>query len=586
MVTLWLGLSLGMLCGAAVCGAQDTPSKASPPGDTPCWSDISADVGLEFQHRHFGHGEKYMPENMGAGAALFDADGDGRLDVYFVQGAPWPSASSPGEGAPRQATVTNQLFLQQADGRFVDVTAASGAADTGYGMGVAVGDVDGDSDLDVYVTNFGSDALYRNRGDGVFEDVTAAAGLGLGGWSAGAAFLDLEGDGDLDLFVSRYLDYDPAASKWCGNARRKIRSYCHPDIYSGASDRLYRNRGDGTFEDISATAGLRPAAKAKGLGVLTYDLDGDGYQDVYVANDSTMNFFYRGQGRGRFQEDALLHGLGFNGSGAAEASMGIAYGDLDGDGDGELYLTHLDQESNTLYRGGGGTFEDATRKAGLERPSMPWVGFGTAMLDVDHDGDLDLMVANGHIIDNIALFDGSRSHRQPLQLMLNDGRGRFRDASSRLGSRQPLVGRGLATGDVDGDGDLDVLVTQNGDRALLLRNDCAPPSSALKLRLRGAKNTGAVGARVELRRGELRRVRHVTGGGSYLSHSAAEVHFGVGLDHDIPWEVIVRWPNGKTQTHRDLRAGATYVVTEGSPTAEPLPFGDPTAGSAHVSTPR
>ena len=568
-----------------------TTLQAAEPGNAtkrqaPCWTEVSAELGIDFRHDFFGRGDKQMPENMGAGVALFDANGDGRLDMYFLQGAyllqgaPLPP-SQPPSVATTHSTTGHRLYLQGPDGHFTDGTAASGLGDTGYGMGVAVGDVDGDGDDDLYLTHFGPDVLYRNRGDGTFEDVTGAAGLGLGGWSTGAAFLDLEGDGDLDLFVSRYLTYDPDDAKWCGNARRQLRSYCHPDVYEGAADALYRNRGDGTFEDISQRAGLRPAAEAKGLGVLTYDFDGDGHQDIYVANDSTMNFYYRGDGRGGLREEALISGLGFNASGAAEASMGLAFGDLDGDGNGEIFVTHLDQETNTLYRPKGGFFEDQTARAGLDRPSLPWVGFGTVMLDVEHDGDLDLFVANGHIIDNIALFDSSRSHRQPAQLFLNDGKGRFVDGSHHLGLDGPLVARGVATGDLDDDGDLDLVVTQNGDRPLVLRNGCAPAHTSLRVspRARGG-NSQALGARLQLHRGERRLVRLISGGGSYLSSSAAGAHFGLGgASSDEPWQLTVRWQDGEVSTYGSLLPGAVYGVVQGQASMTRRPFGSSEAQS-------
>ncbi len=595
-------LAWGVLC--QLVGSFATAALAAPPPAEPaepvCWRDQAVDLGIDFHHNFFPRGDKQMPENMGAGVALLDANGDGRLDIYLVQGAPLP-VLAPASG-PETASQSgsrrseNRLYLQGDDGHFRDATAASGLGHPGYGMGVTVGDVDGDGERDLYLTNFGPDVLYRNRGDGTFEEVTGKSGLGLDGWSTGAAFLDLEGDGDLDLFVSRYLTYDPAKSKWCGNGRRQLRSYCHPDVYPGAADVLYRNRGDGTFEDISRAAGLRPAAEAKGLGVLTYDFDADGHQDIYVANDSTMNYFYRGDGRGGLREEALISGLGFNAGGAAEASMGLAFGDLDGDGRGEILVTHLDQETNTLYRPLGGLFEDQTRRAGLDRASLPWVGFGTVMLDVEHDGDLDIFVANGHIIDNIALFDSSRSHRQPAQLFLNDGRGRFVDASPRLGLQQrPLVGRGVASGDLDNDGDLDLVVTQNGDRVLVLHNACSAADTSLAVLLRGrgsaagagGNNTEALGARLELRHGDQRRVRHLSGGGSYLSSSAPALFFGLG---EAPvantWDLTVTWPNGATSHHEALSPGATYVVTEGRDRVQRRPFGSTGQSLPEPSTSR
>jgi len=523
--------------------------------EEPRFEEAAGDLGVDFVHRHFGTGEKYMPENMGSGVAVFDADGDGRLDLYFVEGAPL-------RGAEPDEAATNRLFHQQPDGKFEDVTERSGAGDRGYGMGASFGDVDGDGDLDLYVTNFGANKLYENRGDGTFEDVTDRAGVGHEAWSVGAGFFDAEGDGDLDLFVVGYVDFAYDNHKFCGNAKLKIRAYCHPDVYEALPDVFYRNQGDGRFTEVSRAAGVIPSPDAKGLGVAMADFDGDGHQDVFVANDSTMNHLYLGDGEGRFRESALLAGVGFGGSGKAEAGMGIEFGDLDGDGRAELFLTHLDRETNTLYRPvGEGLYTDATEAAGLGRPSLPWVAFGVVFLDHDADGDLDVFVTNGHIIDNIELFDASRSHRQPAQLFDNRG-GKFVEVSGRLGLDEPLVGRGAARGDLDGDGRPDLVVTQNGDRALVLLAR-GPAGRSLTLELEGREsNPQGYGAVVELAVGDRRQVRPVLSSSSYLSQGAPELHFGLG-EAEKADELVIRWPSGKIDRHRDLRAGFRYVVTEG-----------------------
>lgn len=532
--------------------------------EEPRFVDRTEALGIDFEHHHFGTGEKYMPENMGAGVAIFDADGDGRLDLYFVQGSLLGvSPEAPPRAPAAKDQAMNRLFRQRADGTFADVTSGSGAGHSGYGMGVTWGDFDGDGDPDLYLTNFGPNALLRNRGDGTFEDITAQAGVGDPRWSTGATFFDADGDGDLDLYVANYVNFAFDHHKWCGNAQRRIRSYCHPDVYEGLGDTLYRNEGSLRFTDISQEAGILKTADDKGLGVLAADLDGDGRQDLYVANDSTMNYLYLGRGAGNFEESALLAGAGFNGSGAAEASMGLALGDFDGRGTAEIFVTHLDLETNTLYRPQApGLYADATERSGLAGPGLPWVGFGTVSFDHDHDGDLDLFVANGHILDNIALFDPTRSHRQPAQLLDNRGNGTFRDLSSTLGLPEPLVGRGAATGDLDGDGDLDLVITQNGGPARVLINQIDEKRHQLTVRLRGTTgNPDGFGARLELTVGKRTLVRFAHGAGSYLSQGAPEIHFGLGEAAGAE-ELVVFWPSGRVSRMWRLVAGREYVVRD------------------------
>lgn len=562
------------LIGAAASAAQGTPALRAPlpddPPPTSLFDDQTTALGIDFVHQHHGTGEKYMIENMGSGVVIFDFDGDSRLDLYFVQG----SAIEPNTPqAPSTAALpwhsTNRLYRQLPDGTFEDFTAKAGVGDSGYGMGAGYGDYDRDGDLDLYVTNFGPNVLYRNRGDGSFENVTEIAGVSCDSWSASAGFFDPDGDGDLDLYVTNYLDFDFDNHKWCGNAQTGIRAYCHPAVYEATPDCFFRNEGDGRFTEVSRESGIVPTPDGRGLGVAFADLNGDGRQDIYVANDATMNYLYLGAEGGTFTESALFAGVGFNSAGAAESSMGVQIGDLDGDRLPDIFLTHLDQQTNTLYRNKGeADFADHTDAAGLGTPSLQWVGFGTLFIDHDLDGDLDIFVTNGHIIDNIELFDPSRSHRQPLQLFENNGSGQFTEVSERLNVAELLVGRGAAMGDLDRDGDLDIVFTQNNDAAIVLLNKIDSPAQSLGIRLRGVEsNPQGFGAEVEVRTSHGTQVRPVLSSSSYLSQSPPELLFGL-RDSVSKADVLIRWPSGQVDHYSALRAGYVYSILESSESEE------------------
>jgi hypothetical protein len=550
-----------VVLAAAGCGAAGESAGQAFEDATDAWGlDVVHDVGTRRTY--------FLPELMGPGVALLDHDGDGDLDAYVVNA--WPA---PGGGPPSSP---NRLFRQGPDGTFADVTAASGLGDMGYGMGVAVGDYDNDADLDVYVTNYGPNALYRNRGDGTFEDVTAGAGVGDPAWSTSAAFLDYDADGWLDLYVAAYLDFDPDLA--CPDATGR-RDYCPPGQFRGVPDTLYRNRGDGTFEDVSGTSGIGTVEGKPGLGVAVADFTDDGRIDVFVANDQQANHLWVNQGDGTFREEGVLRGVAFDQAGMAQASMGIACADLDGDLELDLFLTHLRGESNTAYRRvEGGMFADDTMAMGLYDPSIRFTGFGAVAIDVEHDGDLDLATTNGHV------YRGPREpgadpasfwsdYAQPGQLYRNDGRGEFTDASASAGEfgRIPEVGRGLAAGDVDGDGDLDLLAGNCGARARLHRNVADKAGRWLSVRAwDGQLQRDAIGALVGVRAGERRFLRVVSPAQSYLSSGDVRTHFGLG---DVDWvdEIVILWPDGVPERFEGGPPDRHVLLVRGFGTREGVP---------------
>ncbi|MGB2713383.1 MAG: CRTAC1 family protein [Vicinamibacterales bacterium] len=520
-------------------------------GDSAAFRESAVQVGLTFDHVNGARGAYHLPEIMGSGCALFDYDLDGDLDALLLQGGPLD-----GQDANRHVTSGPRLFrndLSSAPGaasslHFTDVTDRAGFARGNYGMGIAVGDYDSDGDPDLYLTNYGPNRLYRNNGNGTFVDVTDSAGEGLGDprWSTSASFADYDGDGDLDLFVANYVDFTIAGAKACSDPTG-VRDYCGPLQFRPVPDRLFRNNGNGTLTDVTESSGVMKA-DGPGLGVAAADFNGDGRIDFYVANDATANQLWINRGNGTFADEALLAGIALNADGGPEGSMGLAIGDPDNDGDLDIFITNITRETHAFYRNvGAGRFEDARIATGLGAATALSTGFGTDWFDYDNDGWLDLFVANGAVTIIEALRGERFPFRQRNQLFRSLANGRFADVTRQVGPAfEPLgVGRGAAFGDVDNDGDVDVLTTNNDGPVRLLLNETARRFRSLQFRLLGiTDNRQGLGARVGIRWPGGRTVwRRAHTDGSYLSASDPRVHFGLGTSTS-PSIVIVEWPSG------------------------------------------
>lgn len=560
----------GVLAGCE--GDKSTQSVQAPPPGEP-FVEVAAASGLVFRHFNGATGAYYQPEVFGPGVAVLDYDGDGDLDVYLPQAGMLDPGQSPAQALfplPASQPPGDRLFRNelQPDGvlRFTDVTATAGLGHAGYAQGVATGDYDNDGHTDLYVTAFGSNVLYHNQGDGRFIDVTDAAGVDDPRWSTSAAFLDYDRDGDLDLFVANYVHFTVAGNKQCAGGDGTL-DYCGPQSYRPVRDRLFRNEGDGRFTDVSDAAGLG-VAFGPGLGVTCADFNGDGWQDIYVANDGDDNQLWINQGSGRFENTALMAGVAINAYGKAEASMGVTAGDFDGDGDEDLFMTHLDRETNTLYvNDGTGNFIDATDAHKLGRISLPYTGFGAEWLDFDNDSDLDLFVANGAVRIEETLRGQPYPYQERNQLIRNDGTEGFSDRTEQSGPALALVevSRGAAFGDLDNDGDVDIVVANNNGPTRLLRNNTAGNNHWLTVRLQGtSSNRAGLGARVAvLRAGKPPLWRRVHTDGSYLSASDARVHFGLGADAGVQ-AVGVVWPQGTREIWRDISVDNFITLQEGS----------------------
>ena len=539
----------------------------------PVFAEGARQSGLDFQYLNGMTGEFLLPEITGGGAALIDFDRDGDLDVYLVQGAPTASSLKkgatlfpwPGQSPPRDRLFRNQL-QETGQLRFVDVTEASGIRALGYGMGAAAGDVNNDGWTDIYVTNWGENQLWLNNGDGTFRDATAVSGCDDARWSSSAAFFDYDRDGWLDLYVAHYVAATPKDNRIC-YAKSSARDYCGPDAYDPLHDRLFRNKGDGTFEDVSASAGIRRHFGA-GLGVVTADFNGDGWLDAYVANDGDPNQLWINQKDGTFSDEALLAGAALNREGKPEAGMGVDAADFDGDGDEDLFVTHLMEETNTLYvNQGSGFFEDRTIEAGLHLPSLNYTAFGTGWFDYDNDGWMDLLSLNGavRIPQERAGQGDPYPLGQPNQLFRNQGGTLFQDASAQGGEVLVLseVSRGAAFGDLDNDGDTDIVQVNSNGPVRLLLNQVGNRNHWVGLRLVHSAGRDHLGAHVTvIRQGQRALQRRVRSDGSYCSSSDPRVLVGLGGQSD-PVTVRVRWPEGKAEIWHGIAADRYHKLEQG-----------------------
>lgn len=556
-----------LLCVAAMGAARaDGQRNSAAPPAAVSFRDVTAAAGLDFRHVNGASAGKHFYETMGSGGLFFDFDADGWIDILLVDGGSVADAA-----VAKRAR--HRLYRNRGDGTFADVTTASGIRHRDYGMGACAGDYDNDGRVDLYITNAGANALYRNAGEGRFADVTKAAGVGSARWGTSCAFLDMDRDGDLDLFVTNYVDMGKDANRACMAPDARTRVYCHPLNFAPSPNVLYRNDGKGTFADATVEAGLS-AFRGNGLGVAVGDYDDDLWPDVFVANDAVPNFLFHNEGKGTFTETALVAGVAVTTDGQARAGMGTGFADYDADGRLDLVVTNHETEMHSLFRNlGDGLFADVTVASGVGPATLPYVGFGVVFADYDNDADLDLAIVNGHVIDNVARVRSGGRHAQR-RLLLQNTAGRFRDVSAQAGPGFAAtgVGRGLAAGDVDNDGDLDLLITSNGGAATLLRNEAANSGHAIALRLIGTKSSrDALGARVRVTAGGRTLVREIVSGVSYMAQSDTRAHLGLGTSGKADL-IEVRWPSGQVEQLRDVPADRILTIREGEGILSAVPF--------------
>ena len=547
---IWKGIGAGVVAGVA-------PGQIWAGGADPGFRfvDVSGAAGIHFEHNSGAYGGKLLPETLGSGCAFLDYDADGWQDILLVNSMDWT-------GHKRQRS-TLKLYRNNRNGTFTDVTKAAGLDVELYGMGVAVGDYDNDGFPDIFITCVGQSRLFRNTGKDTFVDATKSSGLqGKQGLSTSAVWFDYDRDGFLDLFVCNYVRWSAEHDVFC-SLDGKNKSYCTPEAYRGDTCWLYHNRGDGTFEDVTASSGIFDSS-SKSLGVAMLDYDQDGWPDLLVANDTQPNKLYRNLHNGKFRDVAVEAGLAFSTEGKARAGMGVDVADFENSGKVGAVITNFDNEMIGLYRFAGKGYDDVAMQTGLGAASRNTLGFGCVFFDANLDGLQDIAIANGHIDETVRNIRGNVGYAQAAQLFLNLGGGRFRDVAELIGGGfdKPKVGRGLAVGDFDRDGDLDVLLTTNNAGAFLYRNDLENGNRSIRFRLTGTQsNRDGIGAMVRVFGQGQQQTRMVRSGSSYLSQSELAVTFGVGREEEIE-RVVIEWPSGRTEEHKKLRTGKSYQVTE------------------------
>lgn len=521
------------------------------------FTDITRSSGIHFDHHSGAFGKKYLPETLGPGCAFLDYDNDGFQDILLVDGTDWPGHE---RGQRRSAL---RLYRNNRNGTFTDVTSEAGLEVQIYGLGLAVGDFNNDGFIDVFVSGVGQCKLFRNTGRGTFVDVTKQSGLASHrGFSTSCLWFDYDRDGWLDLFVCNYVRWSPETDIFC-SADGQHKSYCTPEAYHGTTCWLFRNRRDGTFEDVTAIAGLFDGS-SKSLGVAMLDYDNDGWPDLFVTNDTQPNKLYRNQRNGTFQEIALRAGVAFSVDGKARAGMGVDVADFDNSGRSSVVITNFDREMLALYKSStSGQFTDLAAGTALGTDTLHTLGFGCFFFDPNLDGNLDLLVVNGHIDELMQKVTETPYAQQPY-LFVNDGAGNLRDVADELGGgfANPKIGRGAAYADIDNDGDLDVLITTNRGPAFLYRNDQYSGNRSVRFRLDGTKsNRSAIGAKVSLHYSGRTSSRYVKSGSSYLSQSELPVTFGLGRRDNVE-RIVVDWPSGRVEEFKNLRTGRAYIITE------------------------